>query len=386
MSTPPLLDQQDFEGGPPEPRRPDGEHVNDLGVWAMRIASALVLPAVVVLFFLTFGFLKDEEANKALQVLVAVVVGVGGVWAVYWGMDRLINQLPERSARAVRPFAFVGPAMALLAFYLVYPAINTIVISFQDKDSEAFVGLDNYQRIFTESKYLISIRNSLLWVILVPLLAVGIGLAFATLVDKLGRRTESITKSLIFLPMAISFVGASVVWTFVYSFRPEGFGNQIGVLNGIWTSLGGSPVNWLQTTPWNNLFLMIILVWLQTGFSMVILSSAIKGVPEVLLEAARIDGASEWQAFWKVTFPSISSTVVVVWTTVLITVWKVFDIVFVMTGGLFDTQVIAQSMVEEFFTNFNYGMGAALAVLLFIAVIPVLIINVQRFRAQEATR
>lgn len=384
MSTPPMIDQAELGRGAPRP--PDDEHVNTVGLWLLRIVSALVLPAVVVVFFLAFGFLKDEDANKAVQVLVAVVVGIGGVWALYWGMDRMINRLPDRSARAVRPFAFVGPAMALLTFYLVYPAVNTVIISFQDADSEAFVGLDNYIRIFTESKYLISIRNSIAWVILVPLLAVGIGLAFATMADKLSRRVESFTKSLIFLPMAISFVGASVVWTFVYSFRPEGFGNQIGVLNGIWTGLGGNPVNWLQSGPWNNLFLMIILVWLQTGFSMVILSSAIKGVPEVLLEAARIDGANEWQAFWKVTFPSISSTIVVVWTTVLITVWKVFDIVFVMTGGLFDTQVIAQSMVDEFFTNFNYGMGAALAVLLFIAVIPVLLVNIQRFRAQEAMR
>jgi alpha-glucoside transport system permease protein len=202
----------------------------------------------------------------------------------------------------------------------------------------------------------------------------------------LGRRTESVTKSLIFLQMAISFVGASVVWTFIYSFRPEGFGSQIGVLNGIWSALGGDPVNWLQTRPWNNLLLMVILVWLQTGFSMVILSSAIKGVPEVLLEAARIDGATEWQAFWRVVFPSIASTVVVVWTTVLITVWKVFDIVWVMTGGRDGTQVVAQQMVQEFFTNRNNGMGAALAVLLFVAVVPILVINVRRFRAQEAMR
>jgi alpha-glucoside transport system permease protein len=186
--------------------------------------------------------------------------------------------------------------------------------------------------------------------------------------------------------MAISFVGASVVWTFIYSFRPEGFGSQIGVLNGIWSALGGDPVNWLQTRPWNNLLLMVILVWLQTGFSMVILSSAIKGVPEVLLEAARIDGATEWQAFWRVVFPSIASTVVVVWTTVLITVWKVFDIVWVMTGGRDGTQVVAQQMVQEFFTNRNNGMGAALAVLLFVAVVPILVINVRRFRAQEAMR
>ncbi len=386
MSTPPVLEQDEQGGGSDRHGPREEDQANDLASWLLRIGSALVLPVVFVGFFFVFPFLKDEDANKAIQVIVAIIVGIGGVWAMYWGMDRLVSMLPERTARAVRPFAFVGPAMVILSFYLVYPAVNTLVISFMDKGSDSFIGFDNYVTIFTNDFYLVSIRNSVVWVLVVPALAVGIGLAFATVVDKLSSRAESITKSLIFLPMAISFVGASVVWTFVYGFRPEGFGNQIGLLNGIWTALGGSPVNWLQSEPWNNLFLMIILVWLQTGFSMVILSSAIKGVPEVLLEAARIDGATEWQAFLKVTLPSISSTIVVVWTTVLITVWKVFDIVWVMTGGLFDTQVIAQTMVDEFFTNFNFGLGAALAVLLFIAVVPVLIINIQRFRAQEALR
>jgi alpha-glucoside transport system permease protein len=188
------------------------------------------------------------------------------------------------------------------------------------------------------------------------------------------------------MPMAISFVGASVVFAFVYSFRPEGFGNQIGVLNAIKVGLGGDPGDWLAQQPWNNLFLMVILIWIQTGFAMVILSSAIKGVPLELLEAARIDGASEWKVFWKIVVPTIMSTIVVVWTTVMITTWKVFDIVWVMTGGREDTQIIAQQMVQEFFTNRNNGVGAALAVLLFIAVVPILIVNVKRFRAEEALR
>ena len=386
MTAPPVTQQE--QGGEPPRAGPGGEQSagNTIGVWLLRIASALVLPLLMIGFFFAFDFLQDEDANKAVQVVVAVIAGVGGIWGMYWGMDQAINLLPERTGSSVRPFAFVGPAMVILAFYLVYPAVNTTIISFQDKRSEAFVGFDNYIKIFTESTYQVAVRNSLAWVILVPIAAVGIGLTFAVMVDKLGKRTESITKSLIFLPMAISFVGAAVVFAFVYGVRPEGFGNQIAILNAIWTGLGGDPVNWLQMQPWNNLFLMVILVWLQTGFSMVILSSAIKGVPEVLLEAARIDGASEWQAFWKVTVPDISSTVVVVWTTVLITTWKVFDIVFVMTGGRDGTQVVAQQMVTEFFTFRNNGVGAALAVLLFIAVIPVLVINVNRFRAQEATR
>lgn len=384
MTTPPLIETEMSGGdaGPPG----GGEQSNSFGVWLLRIASAVVVPLVLIVFFFAFNFLKSEDANKVVQVIIALIVGIVGVWALYWGMDKLVNMLPERAGRGVRPFVFVGPAMVLLTFYLVYPAVNTTILSFQDARSESFVGFDNYVTLFTESKYLVSLRNSVIWVLVVPFLAVAIGLAFATMSDKLGKRTESFAKSLIFLPMAISFVGASVVWTFVYSFRPEGFGEQIGILNAIWSGLGGSPVQWLSSQPWNNLFLMIILVWLQTGFSMVILSSAIKGVPDVLLEAARIDGANEWQAFWRVTFPSIASTVVVVWTTVVITVWKVFDIVWVMTGGKFGTSVIAEKMITEFFLFRNAGIGAALAVVLFIAVIPIMIINVRKFRQQEATR
>jgi alpha-glucoside transport system permease protein len=355
-------------------------------VWLLRIASALVVPAVLVLFFFTFDFLRQEDINKVLQVAIAVIVGVGGIWVLYWGMDRAISAMPERAGSAVRPFAFAGPAMVLLAFYLVYPAVNTFILSFQNSAATEFVGFENFQRIFTESVYLISIRNSVVWVLFVPAVAVGIGLGFATLADKLPRRSESAAKSLIFLPLAISFVGASVVWTFVYDFRTEGFGDQIGILNAILVGFGADPVNWMQVPLWNNLFLMIILVWLQTGFAMVILSSAIKSVPEDQLEASRIDGANEWQVFRKIVVPSIASTIVVVWTTVLITTWKVFDIVWVMTGGGFDTSVVAERMVTEFFTFNNDGMGAALAVLLFVAVVPILVINVKRFKEQEATR
>ncbi len=355
-------------------------------VWLMRLAAALVLPVVLAIFFFAFEFLRDEDANKLVQVVVAVLVGVGGIWLVYWATDRIADLLPSRAAAAVRPAVFAGPAVILLGFYLVYPAVNTTITSFRNSSSTEWVGFDNYVRIFTESTYLISIRNSLVWVIVVPALAVGIGLTFATMADKLSRRTESFTKSLIFLPMAISFVGASVVWAFIYHFRPEGFGEQIGLLNGVMAAFGGTPQNWLALQPWNNLFLMVILVWLQTGFAMVILSSAVKSVPDELLEAARIDGATEWQAFRRVVLPSISSTLVVVWTTTVITVWKVFDLVYVMTGGRDGTQVVASQMVQEFFDFSNNGIGAALAVVLFIAVIPILIINIRRFRAQEAMR
>ncbi|HSO50913.1 MAG TPA: sugar ABC transporter permease [Acidimicrobiia bacterium] len=363
----------------------EGATDHSLLVWFLRILSALVVPAVLVLFFFTLEFLRGD-VNKVIQVLVAVLVGVLGIWALYWGMDRLVSALPSRAAAGVRPYAFAGPAMVLLGFYLVYPAVNTFILSFQNDAGDAFVGIANYQRIFTESTYLVAIRNSIAWVIIVPLTAVIIGLTFATLADKLPARSESAAKSLIFLPLAISFVGASVVWAFIYRFRPEGFGDQIGILNAIMVGVGKEPVDWLALPVWNSLFLMVILVWLQTGFAMVILSSAIKAVPEEITEAARIDGANEWHVFRRIVLPSISSTVVVVWTTILITTWKVFDIVYVMTGGREGTSVVAQQMVTEFFTFNNDGMGAALAVILILEVVPILVINIRRVREQEATR
>ncbi len=384
MTTPPVI-----KTDAPQPKsipQEAGARDNSPQVWVLRILSALVVPATLVLFFVTIDFLQQRDLNKFLQVSVAVVVGVAGIWMLYWGMDRLVSLLPERAAAGVRPFAFAGPAMVLLGFYLVYPAVNTFILSFRDRSGDVFVGLDNYVRIFTERTYLIAIRNSIAWVVIVPAVAVAIGLAFATLADRLPRRSEAASKSLIFLPMAISFVGASVVWTFIYRYRPAGFGEQIGIMNAIVEAFGGEPVDWLAVPIWNNLFLMVILIWLQTGLAMVILSSAIKSVPEDQLEASRIDGANEWQVFWKIVVPSIASTIVVVWTTILITTWKVFDIVWVMTGGREDTSVVAQQMVSEFFTFQNDGMGAALAVLLFVAVVPILIVNVKRFREQEATR
>lgn len=387
MAEPPVLPDK-----APEPRRrllSAGARGSLLSI--LRMAAALAVPIIgFLLLWLTFNFLRDSDANRLLVAVVAIVVGVGGIWLLYWGMDLLVSTvLPARIRESVRPAVFVGPALVILAVYLIYPAINTTILAFKDAKGENWAsqgGLGNFIDIFTNSETLVAIRNSLLWVVIVPAASVIIGLAFATLTDKLGRRTESTAKSMIFLPMAISLVGASIVWGFVYSFRSAGFGEQIGLLNGIWTGMGNKPVAWLLQEPWNNLYLMVILIWLQTGFAMVILSAAIKSVPEDLLEAARIDGASEWKVFTRVVLPSIASTVVVVVTTITIVVWKVFDIVFVMTGGRFNTSVVAQRMVKEFFTFRNDGVGAALAVILFIAVIPMMVVNVRKFRQQEETR
>jgi alpha-glucoside transport system permease protein len=300
-------------------------------------------------------------------------------------MDFVNEQLPERWKSRIRPWIFAGPAVAVLVLFLVWPTINTIWSSFLDARSEEFVGLDNYQYAFTEDVMLQSFRNNLIWLVVGTALTVGLGLLVATLVDRLGRRAETIAKSLVFLPMAISFVGASVVWNFIYSFRPEGQA-QIGLLNAVWTGLGGEPQFWLSLEPWNNLLLIVVLVWLQTGFTMVILSSAIKGVPGSLLEAARIDGASEVQIFWKVIIPTIKSTIVVVTTTMVILILKVFDIVWVMTSGQYSTEVIASRMIREMINFGNKGRGAAIAVILLLAVIPIMIMNVRRFREEEALR
>lgn len=353
----------------------------------LRIGVSLAVPLIAFgVLYWAGTVLLDENANRLLVVVVAVVIGVFGVFFLFYAMDWITNRLPERYQHFVRPFVFVGPALVLLGIFLVYPTIVTFKLSFQDQNGKGFVGLDNYTDIFTDPATLEALRNSVLWVIIVPALAVGIGLAFAVLSDKLGSKSEALSKSFIFMPMAISFVGASIVWRFMYSFRPEGFGEQIGLLNGIWTGLGNEPVAWLLQEPWNNFYLMVILVWLQVGFAMVILSAGIKSVPEEIIEAGRIDGANEFQVFWRIIIPSISSTLVVVLTTIVITVWKVFDIVFVMTSGEFGTSVVAERMVTEFFTFGNDGKGAALAVVLLVAIIPLMVLNVRRFQAQEAQR
>ena len=358
-----------------------------VSVFLLRLLTALAIPIVAfALLWLTFDYLRDENANRFTVVGVAVVVGVGGIFVLYWGMNRAVELLPERFVEGVKPYVFVGPCLVILTVFLIYPVINTILISFKDARSESFVGLDNFRFVFTDNDMLLSIRNTFGWIIIVPFFGVLIGLAFATLADRL-RRGEAIAKSMIFLPMAISFVGATVTWTLIYSFRPEGFGTNIGLLNGIKSGLGLSPTAWLQETPWNNLLLMVIMIWMQTGFAMVVLSAAIKAIPDEIIEAARIDGASELQVFRRIIVPSIAPTIAVVTTYMVINAMKVFDIVFVIGNAENnETEVIAERMIEWFFISNHDGRGAAIAVVLFVAVIPVMIWNIRQFREQEAVR
>jgi alpha-glucoside transport system permease protein len=354
---------------------------------AARVIGTIAVPVVAFTVMIwAFGFLRDSDANRIVIALVAIAVGVAGVFGVFWGMDRAVNWLPERWREGVRPYVFIGPALVLLSVFLIYPVINTVLLSFRDSRGQAWIGLENYQFVFTDAGMLRSIRNTAMWIIVVPAVAVSIGLVFATLADRL-RRLESVAKSLIFLPMAISFVGAFVTFRLIYSYRPAGFGSNIGLLNGIMEAFGQDPVSWLSLRPWNNLLLMVIMIWMQTGFAMVVLSASIKAIPDEIIEAARIDGASELQVFCRIVIPTIMPTVVVVTTYMVVNAMKVFDIVFVMGSPEANgTEVIADRMIRWFFIANHDGRAAAIAVVLFLGIIPVMVWNVRKFREQEAQR
>lgn len=357
-----------------------------LAIVFFAVLATVAVPLLTYLMLNTgFNLLADRDLPPWAIGLVAILIGTVGTFLLFTLVDYAIKLLPNNIGERVRPYAWAGPAMVIVGIFLLYPAIDTVRISFMDATSTEYVGFENYVYVFTDPAMLRSLRNTLGWVFIVPIVCVGIGLGFAVLADRL-QRTESFAKSMIFLPMAISFIGAGIVWRFVYSFRIEGTGEQIGILNAFWTSLGNAPVDWLRLAPWNNIFLMIVMVWLQTGFAMVILSAAIKGVPSDILEAARIDGATEIQVFWRVVVPSIMSSIVVVYTTMMIGALKVFDIVWVMTGGQAGTEVIAERMIRQMFTFRNFGRGAAVATFMFLAIVPIMILNIRRFREEEAQR
>lgn len=326
--------------------------------------------------------MRDAEVSKLVIAVVALLVGVGGVWILFAATNNLVSILPIRLRDALRPYVFVGPAVIILLIYIVFPAIRTIWLSLFNRTSTEFVGLKNYGFVFTNPEMLVILRNTLLWVVIVPFLAVAFGLIIAVMADRLKPSREKVVKSFIFLPMAISFVGASVIWRFVYYYQPAGY-EQIGLLNAILVAFGGDPVAWLINRPWNNFFLLFIMIWLQTGFAMVIQSAAVKGVPSALLEAARIDGAGEVRIFFNVIIPYISGTILTVITTILFAVLKIFDIVYVMTSGNYDTGIVASRMYKEAFIYRNIGRGSALAVFLFIVVVPFMIRNISQMREQR---
>ena len=324
---------------------------------------------------------------KVINALLAIVAGVAGALVLFWVLNFLAERLPGKWEERLKPYFYILPALAAIGLFLIYPAIQTVVYSFANATSTAWVGLENYTDLLGEKDFQITLVNTLLWIIIVPTFVVILGLGVAVLADRLSSRGERVSKTIIFLPMAISGVAMAAIWRFVYEVRPAGE-TQIGLQNAVWTALGGNPVAWLQvdTLKLNTFLLMIILIWGQTGFSMVLLSAAIKGVPEDTLEAARIDGANERQIFFRVVVPQIWGSIVTVFITVLIGVMKIFDVVYVMTNGNFNTNVIAVRFFNELITNGDAGKAAAIVVMLMIAVIPVMIYQVRNFRAEEASR
>ncbi len=348
-----------------------------------QIVISLFVPVITfIVLWQGFIFLRDSEAPKVIIALVAIVWGVGGVALLYIVTNWLVEKLPPVWMRRLQPFLFVGPAVAILAWFLAIPALRTLWFSLHNANSTEFVGLQNYVAVFTQRTMLLAFRNNFLWIAFGATLSVVLGLLIAVLADR--SRFETIAKSLIFMPMAISMVGAGVIWNFIYEVKDKA-DPQIGLLNAIWVALGNEPQAWTSLIqPWNNFFLIIIVIWLQTGFAMVLFSAAIKGIPSELMEAARVDGASEIQIFFRIMIPYISGTIITVTTTVVIFTLKIFDVVWVMTGGQFGTQVIATQFFREYFTNRNFGYGSTIAIVLLIAVIPVMIYNLKQFNEREA--
>lgn len=282
------------------------------------------------------------------------------------------------------PWLYMGPALVFLTVYLIYPTLNTAYISFLARSSKEFTGLSNYWYVFTNADMVAALKNNLLWLALFTSITVSLGLVVAFLTDRV--RYEAGAKALIFLPMAISFVAASVIWRFMFEFRPAGM-PQIGLLNaGLNGLLGLNPVAWLVNTRVNNFALIGVGIWVWTGFCMVILSAGLKSIPVAIMEAARIDGASEWRIFWSILVPMMRTTILVVATTMVIIVLKVFDIVYVMTNGNLGTEVIANRMYKEMFNYHHFGRASAIAVILLLAVIPAIMFNLRRFKAQEAVQ
>lgn len=425
--------------GAPTPRRQVGSKADA----AQQLGLAAILLAIAIAFF----FIDSLSDAALMTALTGVVISITASAGIFIGLNGLVSLLPGKVGTKIRPWVFVGPALLFLLVTLVVPAFRTIYLSVLDNASEDFVGGENFGWIFstddifswqglgdmfTSRLFLIGvvvmavagwtavrngrqigtradfsapstmiaiaasvtfilfglftsvegvIWNNLWWVFAVTGISTTLGLAVAVLADRV--KGESIAKSLIFLPMAISFVGASIIWRFVYAFRPQD-SDQIGVLNAVWRGLGGDVLDPLQQAPWNTFFLIIVLIWGQTGFAMVVLSSAIKAVPDDFIEAARVDGATESQIFWKIILPQIRSTILVVVTTLIILVMKVFDIVKVMTNGEFRTNVIANEMFDQAFRFNNVGYGAALAAVLFLAVLPIMYINVRRVREEAS--
>ncbi|HET9344786.1 MAG TPA: sugar ABC transporter permease [Candidatus Limnocylindrales bacterium] len=323
-----------------------------------------------------------QEIITAAIVLIGVpLVLIGYILFVEW----VLRFLPERRQDRIRPWLWIAPTLAFLFVFLIYPTINTLVLSFMDKFSRNFVGLANYAWFFGDPTTLEALRNSVLWVVFMTAGVVGLGLLIAILVDRV--RYEPVAKTAIFVPLAISFVAAAIIWNFMYQYRPPG-APQTGTVNAVVGLFGLGPIDWIRERSLliSNFSLIFIGIWIWTGFAMVILSAGLKGISVELLEAARVDGANEWQVFRGIILPLLMPTIFVVGTTIVITALKTFDIVFTLTNGAFGTDIIARKMFAEMFTTQHFGRASAVAVVLLVAIVPFMALNIRRFRQQEALR
>lgn len=321
--------------------------------------------------------------NRLVLGLV-VVFGVPAVTVLYaYLVELFLQALPSNVSRRLRPWFWVGPALFLLVVYLVYPTIQTIILSFQNANATQFVGLENYLYSFTNPGMLTAFQNNMIWLIIYPIVTLAIALLIAVLADRVFY--EGLVKAVVFIPMAISFVAAGVIWKLMYDFRAPTV-DQTGTVNALLTLFGITPRPLLVNYPVNDIALIVIGIWMYVGFATVILSAGLKSIPIELLEASRIDGANEWQIFRHITMPLLSSTVAVVLTTMIISVLKIFDIIYVMTNGNFRTEVIAVRMYKELFTFHNLGRASAIATILLLLTIPIMLYNIRRFTAQEELR
>lgn len=327
--------------------------------------------------------------EQVLFALGTILIGVTGCIAYFYFSNLVLDIIfPNKGGNAgrninltlaIRPWLFMGPAIVLLSVYLVYPVVNSIWLALHDSNAQQFVGLDNFFWLVGDSKFQESLRNNLLWLIVVPAASTAFGLIAAALTDRI--KWGKLAQSLIFMPMAISFIGAAVIWKFIYDFRGEGV-PEIGLLNALVNYFGGEPTAWITLSPGNNFLLMIVLIWIQTGFAMVILSAALKGIPEETIEAAVIDGATPLQIFFRIMVPQIMGTIAVVWTTITILVLKVFDIVLAMTNGQWGTQVLANLMFDWMFRGNDSGRASTVALVIMILVIPIMIWNIRNAKKE----
>jgi alpha-glucoside transport system permease protein len=356
-----------------------------LGASAIRFLIGVGLITVMGVFLVAgFLFLRDSTLPNWVIAISAIIWGLGGAALLFWVFNWVIEQFSDEWTARLQPFVFVGPAIFLLAWYLAIPSLRTFIISLYDRDGVTFIGLQNYLTVFTDRQMIEAFRNNLMWIVFGTSISVIFGLLIAVLADR--SNAERTAKSFIFLPMAISFVGAGVIWKFMYAIRPEGI-PQIGILNALVVAFGGQPQAWFVDTnisPWNNIFLIVIMGWLQTGFAMVIFSAALKGISTEIIEAARVDGAGEVRIFFQIMIPAIQGTIITVTTTILIFALKIFDIVWVMAGGQFGTEVIATAFYRQSFVARNAGLGSAIAVVLLITVVPVMIYNLRQFGKEQA--